>query len=180
MRVFFARTPVLRCHPHAQGQSGSAFVSVAKRLGQAASCFRRVAIVSYCFLQWAHTLFLSSSPVHLASWAVRAFQTFAFPRICDMVVSSVRIAGPAIHVFSCAPQILASWKKAPTFSALSWCWWEHVCGVLPIVWSVLPLVCIGEPVGFFVACMVGVSLNPLPFDVVCGSKSPVDLLTFLG
>ena len=52
--------------------------------------------------------------------------------------------------------------------------------MLPIVWSVLPLVCIGEPVGFFVACMVGVSLNPLPFDVVCGSKSPVDLLTFLG
>ena len=38
--------------------------------------------------------------------------------------------------------------------------------------------CVGEPIGFFVTSVVGVSLNPLPCDVACGSKSPVDLLTF--
>ena len=46
----------------------------------------------------------------------------SFPDLCISPhlrhgCSSVRIAGPAIHVLSCAPQILAPWKKAPTFSA---------------------------------------------------------------
>ena len=38
----------------------------------------------------------------------------------------------------------------------------------------------GESIGFFVACVIGVSLNPLPFDVVWGSEPSVHLLALSG